>query len=192
MREWHNDQSMRLTTRAFIATSLLGLASAGCSTTPEAEPAPSLESVGTMTLVVEVETDDWEGQMLYVAVYQSEESFLEIDQWVEGVTVPVTIPITRLVFENIPALPTAVSGFIDIKRDETLTRNIIGLPVEPWGFTNDISIFFSRPTFESTRVPATLPETHVRFAMGTSLDRSDVRRARVEAAADSGSEEDLP
>ena len=192
MLEWHLRQLMRARAQAFTATPLLVLMSVGCSTTPEPDPSVALEPVGTMTLVVEVETDEWEGKMLYIAVYQSEESFLELDQWVEGVTVPVTVPITRLVFENVPALPTAVSGFIDIKRDETLTRNLIGLPVEPWGFTNDISVFFSRPTFDSTQVPATPPETHVRFAMGTSLDRSDIRRARAEAAKESDSKADLP
>ena len=192
MRESSTQNSMRSTRHALIASSLLVSAITGCSTAPEADPAPRTGSIETMTLVVEVETDRWEGEMLYIAVYQSEDSFLEIDQWVEGVTVPVTVPITRLVFENVPALPTAVSGFIDIKRDETLTRNLIGLPVEPWGFTNDISVFFSRPTFDSTQVPATPPETHVRFAMGTSLDRSDIRRARVEAAKESDSKADLP
>lgn len=177
---------------AWTVTAPLILFAAGCSTSSETKPAPLTRPLETMTLVVEVETEDWEGQMLYVAVYQSEDSFLEIDQWVQGVTVPVTIPVTHLVFEDVPARPTAVSGFIDIKRDETLTRNFIGLPVEPWGFSNDISIFLSRPTFDATKVPAITPETRVRFAMGTSLDRSDVRRARAKAAADSEAMEDLP
>ena len=192
MLECHIHQLTRARAQALIAALFVVLMSAGCSTTPEMEPTPQAGPIETMTLVIEVETAEWEGEMLYIAVYQSEDSFLEIDQWVEGVTVPVTVPITRLVFENVPALPTAVSGFIDIKRDETLTRNLIGLPVEPWGFTNDISVFFSRPTFDSTQVPATPPETHVRFAMGTSLDRSDIRRARAEAAKESDSKADLP
>lgn len=161
----------------FASASMIAASGAGCATSrvPEvvSEPDPA-----STTIVVEVETEQWDGEMLYLGVFQSAESFLEVDQWAAGVTVPVTSPLTTVVFEDLPALPTAVSGFIDIKRDETLTRNIIGLPLEPWGFSNDISIFITRPRFEQARVEVEVPETVIRFAMGTSLDRSAIRRAR--------------
>ena len=192
MREPHMPDWIPAGRTVFASVLLMTSMLVGCTTAPEAIPSAGHDPVETTTLVVEVETPKWEGEMLYIAVYQSADSFLEVDQWVQGVTVPVTCPITRLVFEDVPAVPTAVSGFIDIKRDETLTRNIIGLPVEPWGFSNDISILLSRPKFESARFEVDRPETQVRFAMGTTLDRSEIRGARTRVAEESDLGEELP
>ena len=188
MREPHMTGWMPAGRTVFALVILMVSTLVGCATAPGTAPSGGPDPSETMTLIVEVETPKWEGEMLYIAVYQSAESFLEVDQWVQGVTVPVTCPITRIVFEDVPAIPTAVSGFIDIERDETLTRNIIGLPVEPWGFSNDISILLSRPKFESARFEVDRPETRVRFAMGTALDRSRIRRARAAEQSDLGDE----
>lgn len=143
---------------------------------------PQMGPPARTRLVVEVETEreEWEGQELYLAVFQDPTSFLDLDAWVAGETVPVTPPLTVVVFEDLAAVPTAISGFIDIVGDANLTRNLIGLPEEPWGFSNDISIFFSKPDFADAAVRLHGPSDRVRFAMGTSLDRSGVRRRRAE------------
>ena len=146
---------------------------------------PSAPRPGTR-LVVEVETPrpEWKDEKLYLAVYQDPDRFLDRDAWVAGKTVPVTIPVTTVVFDDLPSGPTAISGFIDIVGDANLTRNFIGLPEEPWGFSNDISIFLSRPTFDKAMVDLQAPQDEIRFAMDTSLDRSDVRRRRASAEED--------
>ncbi|MCP4836003.1 MAG: DUF2141 domain-containing protein [Phycisphaera sp.] len=176
-----------------IAATLAVVFVSGCSSPPAStEPEPDTAPLPPSRIVLEVETDKWEGEMLYVAIFQSADTFLEVDHWTAGISVPVTVPVTRVVFDEVPTRPSAISGFIDIKRDETLTRNIIGLPVEPWGFSNDLSIFFARPRFEDAQVPLTPPETVVRFAMGTSLDRSEIRQARRKSAEASRTEVDQP
>lgn len=181
-----------------IAATMVMVVVSGCSTSPAStspastDPEPNTAPLPPSRIILEVETDKWEGEMLYVAVFQSADTFLEVDHWTAGISVPVTVPVTRVVFDEVPTRPSAISGFIDIKRDETLTRNIIGLPIEPWGFSNDLSIFFARPRFDDAKVPLTSPETVVRFAMGTSLDRSDIRRSRRESIEASQEEVDQP
>ena len=145
-------------------------------------------SAGTTQLVIEVETEKWENELLYLAVFQAPEDFLEEDRWVESIVTPVVIPVTRVVFEDVRTIPSAISGFIDIERDETLTRNFIGLPSEPWGFSNDQSVILGLPSFEKVAVELQGPTTVVRFRMGTSLDRSGVRRERREALEASSNE----
>ncbi len=140
-----------------------------------------LETIPTMRVVVELETPEWEGERLYVALFQEPEGWLEPDGWLVGETVEVTPPLTVVTFDGIPARPTAVSGFVDLKRDENLTRNGLGLPLEPWGFSNDLSVIFTKPSFSAACVDVVPPESTVRFAIGRSLDRSSVRRARREA-----------
>lgn len=177
----HQTDPARRGRRIVAATVTVLFGASGCVTSPIPEPEVVSQPLPPSRIVLEVETAKWEGEMLYVAVFQSADTFLEVDHWTAGVSVPVTVPITRVVFDEVPTRPTAVSGFIDIKRDETLTRNVIGLPLEPWGFSNDLSIFFAPPRFDDAKVAISPPETTIRFAMGTSLDRSRIRRARSES-----------
>jgi len=162
---------------SFVAASL-GLV--GCQAGPEpVEKSTSVTETEQRTrLVVEVETAEWTGEKLYLAVFQSSDDFLERDRWAESTTTPVVVPVTRVVFENVLVRPSAISGFIDLEEDQNLTRNVIGLPVEPWGFSNDRSVIFGLPSFEEVAVDLVPPETTIRFRMGTSLDRSSVRAER--------------
>ena len=158
----------------------------GCGTTDRTEFVRSEGPRDKTNLVVEVETTDetWAGEDLYIAVFQDPDRFLDNDAWLVGRTVPVTPPLTTVVFEDIPSGPTAISGFIDLVKDSNLTRNFIGLPKEPWGFSKDISILLGKPDFADAAVVLEIPEHRIRFAMGTSLDRSDVRRRRAAAEPD--------
>ncbi len=158
----------------------------GCVTSPAAPPDSAADpaAIADLTqtrLVIELETESWADEVCYVALFQSRDGWLERDGWLVGRTVPVTPPLTVVVFDDVPAAPTAVSAFVDVARDESLTRNGLGIPVEPWGFSNDLSVLFGKPSFRSASVEVTPPETVIRFAIGTGLDRSAVRRARREA-----------
>ena len=177
---------LRWITRSTASMAVLSMSwLVGCSTSSNARTAEMIEAPPVprpaTRLVVEIETPraEWKDEKLYLAVYQDPDRFLDRDAWVAGKTVPVTIPVTTVVFDDLPSGPTAISGFIDIVGDSNLTRNFIGLPEEPWGFSNDISIFLSRPTFDEAAVDLKAPQDEVRFAMDTSLDRSDVRRRRA-------------
>jgi uncharacterized protein (DUF2141 family) len=173
------------------AAALLTVLIGGCATSPATtgddagiavDPGAVSEATPTR-LVVELETADWADEMCYVALFQDRDGWLESEGWLVGKTVPVTPPVTTVIFEDVPSVPTAVSAFIDLARDENLTRNGLGIPVEPWGFSNDLSVLFGKPSFRSAMVNLESPETVVRFAIGTSLDRSAIRRARREAEA---------
>lgn len=169
----------------------MALVAGGCASTP-ATPAPEIATTEPATapapettpvrLVVELETPDWADERMYVALFQDRDGWLEPDGWLVGRSVPVTPPLTVVVFDDVPARPTAVSAFVDLERDENLTRNGLGIPLEPWGFSNDLSVIFGRPSFRAASVEVAAPEATVRFAIGRSLDRSGVRRARREAA----------
>jgi uncharacterized protein (DUF2141 family) len=182
---------MRETTAT--AAVLLTILAGGCATSSRvessaAEPDPgAVAEVTPMRLVVELETAEWADEVCYVALFQNREGWLENEGWLIGQTVPVTPPLTTIVFDDVPAVPTAVSAFIDLARDENLTRNGIGIPVEPWGFSNDLSVLFGKPSFRSASVEVEPPETVIRFAIGTGLDRSSIRRARREAEAQESS-----
>lgn len=168
-----------------VAASLAG----GCASSPStptpdiatSEPVPAPETT-PVRLVVELETPDWADERMYVALFQDRDGWLEPDGWLVGRSVPVTPPLTVVVFDDVPARPTAVSAFVDLERDENLTRNGLGIPLEPWGFSNDLSVLFGKPSFRAASVDVAAPESTVRFAIGRSLDRSGVRRARREAA----------
>ncbi|MFM1832563.1 MAG: hypothetical protein RLZZ461_879, partial [Planctomycetota bacterium] len=149
---------MRETTAAAaaLATVLVG----GCATPPATtgdeaaiDVDPGAVSDATPTrLIVQLETADWADEVCYVALFQDREGWLESEGWLVGQSVPVTTPVTTVIFEDVPSVPTAVSAFIDLARDENLTRNGLGIPVEPWGFSNDLSVLFGKPSFRSAMV----------------------------------------
>ena len=172
----------------FLALVLGSMTAVGCRSAPGTIVDDAAAVAGTTRLVIEVETAKWENELLYLAVFQASEDFLETDRWAESIVIPVVIPVTRVVFEDVRIMPSAISGFIDLERDENLTRNFIGLPSEPWGFSNDQSVILGLPSFEDVAVELQAPTTLVRFRMGTSLDRSGVRRERREAAEASSTE----
>ncbi len=172
-----------------LGVGVLTMLAGGCASSPSATPTSADADPGAvsdrapMRVIVELETAEWSDEVCYVALFQDREGWLEKDGWLVGRSVPVTPPVTTVIFEEVPAAPTAVSAFVDIARDETLTRNGFGIPVEPWGFSNDLSVLFGKPSFRSAVVEVQDPETVIRFAIGTSLDRGSIRRARREAAA---------
>ena len=172
----------------FLSLAVGSMTAVGCQSYPGKIADEPQAFAGTTRLVIEVETAKWENELLYLAVFQASEDFLETDRWIESMVIPVVIPVTRVVFEDVRTVPSAISAFIDLERDETLTRNFIGLPSEPWGFSNDQSVILGLPSFEDAAVELQAPSTLVRFRMGTSLDRSGVRRERREAAEASSSE----
>lgn len=81
---------------------------------------------------------------LFVALFDSEERFPDEDPvytqrqpWPGG-TVQVR-------FENIPAGTYAIAAFVDTDDNERLSKNFLGIPTEPYGFSGDAG--FGPPSY---------------------------------------------
>lgn len=88
-----------------------------------------------------------------VALYNNEKDFLEI--FLQGKIVKVTGNEARVVFENLKPGDYAVSVFQDENENEKLDSGFMGIPNEPYGFSNDAMGTFGPPSFEKAKVNLT-------------------------------------
>ena len=88
---------------------------------------------------------------LLVAVYKSAEDYENgLAYAIQKINVPVAdkkqvLKITGLEFGSY-----GIKMFQDINDDGTLNKNFVGIPKEPYGFSNDVKATFSAPNFEET------------------------------------------
>ena len=92
------------------------------------------------------------GQVL-VGLYDSEDGF-EAEQDMRGETVDVTGSEAEITFRNLPVGDYALKVFHDEDGDGKLDTTL-GIPSEPYGFSNNASDPFSAPEWDETRF--TLP-----------------------------------
>lgn len=88
-----------------------------------------------------------------VALYNNEKDFLE--KFVEGKIIKVSGKEAKVVFENLKPGDYAVSAFHDENENEKLDSGFMGIPLEPYGFSNDARGTFGPPSFEKAKVSIT-------------------------------------
>jgi uncharacterized protein (DUF2141 family) len=112
---------------------------------------PLCSHAADLTLEVEgLDASRLEGSALMVAVYT------EAGQWPGQPAVGRRFPLTvsaaggrlTVVIQGAPDGPVALSAFHDVNGNGRLDRNPMGLPTEPYGFSNNASGNFGPPRFE--------------------------------------------
>ncbi|MCS6974696.1 MAG: DUF2141 domain-containing protein [Cyclobacteriaceae bacterium] len=84
---------------------------------------------------------------LRAALYDSKEKFMK--KHVQVSEVKVTSLNMRLTFNDLPSGEYAFSIFHDINDNGELDTNLLGIPKEPWGFSNNARGTFGPPDFEA-------------------------------------------
>ena len=154
---------------ASIATSFLV---AGCQTAPVAEVDPDL--VGTTTLRLEIATPNDAGKQMKIAVVQSPDAWLKATGWTAARSVSVTPPLTIVEFDDLPLRPTAISVFIDVDENDDLARGLFGIPSEPYGFSNNLTVLFGPPRFSDATIELVPPSTTTSIKIRKLSSQRDV------------------
>jgi uncharacterized protein (DUF2141 family) len=105
---------------------------------------------GTITLNVEGIRYE-QGGDVYAALF-TEENFPVTGKHVIGAEAPVAGAKMQLVFQDVPPGWYGIAVFQDIDKNKELTTNLVGLPKEPFGFSNDARIRFGPPSFDNAKV----------------------------------------
>ncbi|MBK9385092.1 MAG: DUF2141 domain-containing protein [Planctomycetes bacterium] len=146
--------TIRLRRSALLACAAL----AACSADPVAPPPPALPDPassprGTASLAVTVEGFASEKGELFLALFFRSEGFPDAsERAARGQHVPISGSSVRAVFDDLPAGPLAVAAFHDENASGTLDKNWLGLPIEPWGVSNNASAFLGPPRFQDARL----------------------------------------
>ncbi len=89
---------------------------------------------------------------VYIAVYNSAETFPKDGKSVAGQYIPVTDTTANAVFIGLKPGRYAVSVFHDENGNGHLDTNLLGVPVERYGFSNNASGSFGPPSFDAAAV----------------------------------------
>lgn len=84
---------------------------------------------------------------LRLALFEDEAAF-EAGRQLAGIFVPASPNAVEIVFRDVPAGTYAISSFHDRNDNSELDRNLVGMPVEAFGFSNDARGTFGPPSFE--------------------------------------------
>jgi len=82
-----------------------------------------------------------------IGIFNKGDRFLEKEQAYKGISVEVTASSETVVVKNLPAGTYAISLYHDKNGNGAFDRNFLGLPKEPYGFSNNFKPKFSPPKF---------------------------------------------
>ncbi|MGB3457619.1 MAG: DUF2141 domain-containing protein [Litorimonas sp.] len=143
-----------MNTKRFLALSATLAAALALPLGTEASEFLAAQSAGgsgvSSQLTVAVEgLDTTDGQIL-IGLFDTEDGF-ETEAELIGRTVPVSGTTTKIVFEDLPVGDYAIKVFHDEDADGELDTNVLGIPSESYGFSNNASDPFSAPEWDETR-----------------------------------------
>jgi len=110
-------------------------------------------SASSGSLVIVVENIDIEyDETVRVGIYNTPSAFPEDDQQYQGKIQKASRTSLTFRFDQLRPGPYAVASFQDENNDGVLNTNFFGAPTEEYGFSNNPSIYFSAPSFETCQV----------------------------------------
>jgi uncharacterized protein (DUF2141 family) len=109
---------------------------------------------GTLTaraadLRIEIENSDGAEGRVYVSVYDRAEGFGKSENALALAVLPARAP--SVAFPALPAGDYAVAAFHDRNGNGKMDSNLVGLPIERYGFSNDAAGAMGPPSFEAAR-----------------------------------------
>ena len=100
------------------------------------------------TIYITIKGIENEGGIMMIALFNEEDNFLKTPSYSQEVIISEEIQI-EVVFKEVPYGRYAVSIFHDLNENGELDSNIIRIPKEPIGFSNDYFPKFGPPKFKN-------------------------------------------
>lgn len=86
---------------------------------------------------------------LYATIFRAGDGFGDPDKAVHKIKQDTAQQGSQMVIRNLPAGRYAVKAFLDLNGNGTLDKNLVGMPKEPYGFSNDARAPFGPPSIEA-------------------------------------------
>jgi len=103
------------------------------------------------TLIVKIEAVSPRGGNLRVALYDNTSYEGHDADPVADRVVNAVAPETIVEFDGVAPGTYAIKMFQDVNRNGKFDMNVIGLPGEPFGFSNDARPLFDQPSFDAAK-----------------------------------------
>lgn len=130
-----------------LLLAILGTLSAGHLAIGQAE--------GRSTLIVRVSGLSAEATPLRIAVFNSEKRWLDDASAAYKTVLEGGGRVREWRVQGMPSGDYAVAVFEDQNRDGKLNRDLLGIPKEPYGFSNNVRGTFGPPSWKDAKVAVT-------------------------------------
>lgn len=132
---------------------LLLVFSSACSSNPPAEKAAELRPGGRGTVEVQVENVGDDPGVIYTAIFLSEDGFPEQKEYAHDYRYAEATP-GKMTFEfqEVPAGWFVVAVLHDVDGNEELSLNLLGIPEEDYGFSQNPDSSWGPPPFDEAAV----------------------------------------
>ena len=88
---------------------------------------------------------------IQLGLYNNSPSFPKPDLEFRVICIPADSSSVTYIITEIPCGDYAIALYHDVNSDEICNTNWIGIPTESYGFSNNVRVMFSAPSFEKTK-----------------------------------------
>lgn len=99
---------------------------------------------------------------LHLAIY-SQKDFLEEAGILKGLILPIRQSTITCTLPPLPYGTYAIAVFHDLNGNGQLDKNSLGVPTEPYGFSNDVRSKWRAPSFSEAAIRVELPALRLRL-----------------------------
>jgi uncharacterized protein (DUF2141 family) len=114
-------------------------------------PPSSAQSGGQATIILKITGLRSEKGQVKIAVFNSPEKWLG-EQPTYSSTIKVDGPSVTWRIDDVPYGDYGVAVFHDENSNGKMDKNILGMPLEPYGFSNNVRVTFGPPKWEKAKV----------------------------------------
>jgi uncharacterized protein (DUF2141 family) len=151
--------------RGWILLSIVGFLAAG------------LPAAGA-TLTIRVENVAAAGGVLRLGLYDAARYPDDNSKPVASADVPATPGETVVTLHGVPPGTYAIQTFQDINVNDKMDSSWLGLPLEPFGFSQDATPFLSKPSFDEVKFTVAAGENTQTLHLQTMSKDSPTNKAR--------------
>ena len=88
---------------------------------------------------------------LFIAVFRATDDFPVFGKQFKGIIKEVEGKSQNYNFDNLPEGEYALAIYQDVNRNKILDKNLLGIPTEIYGFSNNARRTFSAPSFQEAK-----------------------------------------
>ena len=89
---------------------------------------------------------------LFIAVFRASDDFQVFGKQFKGIVKEVEGKSQNYTFDDLPEGDYAVAIYQDLNRNKILDKNLLGIPTEIYGFSNNARRAFSAPSFQEAKI----------------------------------------
>ena len=103
----------------------------------------------TGSLALSIQNLETAGGEVHIALYGNEADFMETEKRIAGLVIPVKSRETlQVTLGSFPFGSYAIAVFHDLNKNGKLDKNTLGIPTEPYAFSNNPKIKWRAPAFQ--------------------------------------------